>query len=221
MAIEIFGDREVVNRMMFGAVDPAFQAYVNQASQYFTNTISNVGRQFVDNAINTFTRMDSSEALSVARAAIRVVNTFTQENVIYQPTTIDQLQSAPDVMVRWIMTHPELRKLHHEGRIEAYGDRYVDNQPDGLYGWKHRDYAIIHSGWIEEYKKGDVCPITGEVFDEDYDMAIIELFDEDEYAADELLHEEADIIRSSVYRLVDKAIAEDRDPTSFYDSVIQ
>lgn len=222
LAHVIYGDREVVDQMLFGGVSPQLTQYIQQTNQYFSGMLSDVGRAFVDTAQQTFARMDSSEAMRVARAALRMANTYFQQDVIYGMTEISQLQEAPDCMVRWIMCHPTLRELYAENSIEAYGKRYMDVQPKQgndpiATGWDHVDYRQVYNGWI--------TPVVETTIDErrnehqEYFEEYITCLDPEEDYDVQLLDEECVDIMAA-HELVSVAIQKKRDPTSYYDSQI-
>lgn len=218
MAIGITGDREVFDQMLFGPAQPAMLQYMQQTNNYFMGMMTDVGRQFVEHAQNVFARTNSSEAMELARAAMRVSNTYFQEDIIYTMNSVEQLQEAPDSMVRWIMTHPELRRLYHDERVCGYSDRYQDTQPQPVYGWDHLDYQVVYSGWMET--TSETVKVDGDKTEEvHYDEWTEVLVDEDDIEQPMLLDVEAVSIQLA-HKLVDIAIAENRDPTSYYDNQI-
>lgn len=220
MALLIEGDREVVSQMIFGPPPPGYQDYLNQTNQYFANMLTDVGRKFVETASNVFTRININDATNMAKAALRAVNTYFQHDIIQDIYTIEDLQEAPNTMVRWIMCHPGLRSMMQDNLIDAYGDRYQDNQPDFSVGWNHNDYCQVYNGWIEP------VTVTQTIVNENNEEEeITETWDEmvqvwmGEEEHEELLDIEADIIRSA-HVIVDRALHEKRDPTSYYDNII-
>lgn len=220
MAYEMFGDREVLSQMIFGAPPPSFYNYVNQTQQYFNNMLTDMGQKFVQSSQQLFARMDSDQAYELAKAAMRMVNTHLQEDVIYNMNSLSELQEAPDSMVRWIMAHPTLRQLHHERRIDAYGVRYTDIQPDGLYGWHHTDYAHVYQGWWIPVQAGTVLQDMEDPEEEDVDIYTqLVIGDEEDDNLPKLLDEELVYIMRA-HQLVDQAIEDGRDPTSYYDNEI-
>lgn len=218
MARLVTGDRSVAGMMMFGAPDPYLMQYLNQVNHHFNSVLTDVGRQFADAARGMFARMESSEALRLARAAMRKVNAFGQIDVIHSVNTIEQLQEAPNAMIPWIMTHPTLRQYHYDNRIDAYGNRYVDPTP-GVIGWVQPEYAAVYGGWLNQVVETKVNETTGEEETEHFVEWSIPLEDEDDPFAPQLLDEEALMIQQA-HNIVDMALHENRDPTSYYDNQI-
>lgn len=208
MAIAINGDRSVVDHIMFGPPPIAFQNYLQQTTQYFQQALSDVGSQLVNQARETFNRMSSSEAMQIAKAALRMANTFFQHDIIYQMNSVSQLQEAPDSMVRWIMCHPTLHQYYQNNRIDGYGGRYTDTYPH-LHGWDHPDYAYVYEGVVSS--KVDEEGLEWIEFGQELEV---------ETAYDVILSDEEkdDIIQA--HELAEIAIREGRDPTSYYDSQI-
>lgn len=208
MAIAINGDRSVVDHIMFGPPPIAFQNYLQQTSQYFQQTLNEVGSQLVNQARETFSRLSSSEAMQLAKAALRMANTFFQQDIIYHMSSVNQLQEAPDTMVRWVMCHPTLHQYYQDQRIDGYGGRYQDTHPH-LHGWDHPDYARIYEGVVSSYldEEGqEWIEFSQELeLETTYDVLLTD-------------EEKDDIIQA--HELADIALAEGRDPTSYYDSQI-
>lgn len=218
MAIAINADREVMDQMLFGPPQPQLLQYIQQTNQYFGNLLSDTGRQFVQHAQQVFARTDTHEAMEMARAVMRMSNVYLNEDIIYTVSTIDELQEAPDSMVRWIMCHPTLRQMYHDGQVDGYGSRYEDLYPNSGYGWCHPDYQQVYRGWIEpvmEIKLNE----HGEEIEEWYDEHVEVLVDDDDYEMQTLLDVEA-VSVISAHATVDRALADKRDPTSYYDNPI-
>lgn len=217
MAQIVSGDREVFNYMMFGSTDPGFQQYVNQTNNYFGNMFTQVGRQFVDTAKNMFARMESSEAMQLAKAALRRANVYFQEDIIYQMNTVEQLQEAPNCMVKWLMAEPTVRQLYLDNRVEGYGERY-ENKYRNEMDWTLPEYAQVYDGWIVTNPVVTVNEETGEeIIEEEEEFNIV--FEDEEDWIPEILDEEALMIQSA-HHLIAKALKEKRDPTSFYDNYV-
>lgn len=215
MARIVRGDREVFSHMLFGGPDPYLQQYMQETNNHFATMLTDVGQQFVQSAQSIFSRIESTEALRLARAAMRKVNTYLQEDVVYQITEINELQEAPNIMVQWIMSHPQLRQLHKDEVIDAYGNRYIDVQP-GAYKWNHQDYCTVYGGWMEQ-RTDVVVHEDGSTEEQHYVEYVTPL--EDDTEPESLLDEEAVMIHQA-HVIVDRALAEKRDPTSYYDNII-
>lgn len=230
MAQIVYGDREVMGHMLFGAPDPYIHQYMNEVNNYFGSKLTDIGRSFVNTASQVFTRMESSEAMRIAKAAMRKLNTFVNRDVIQYIPEIEKLQEAPTSMVRYIMAYPELRDLYHNGRIEGYGERYIDIYPD-LSGWNHPDYQAVYHGWmhtvvepicasVSETDLADgITEVNQDVVYEEYDVCDIIVHDDDDPEFINLTDEEAQLIIHA-HHLAQDAIDERRDPTSYYDSQI-
>lgn len=222
MARLVVGDREVMSQMLFGPPSIALQNYIQTTNNYFSNNLTTVGQELVQSANNMFARLETSEAAKIAKAALRAVNVYFQNDVISQMYTVSDLQEAPDCMLRWIMAHPTLQEYYHDNRIDGYGNRYQPQYAfnEGTVGWLNPDYVTVQQGWIEPViETRTIKDESGEEIEieETYDEFTWVLTDEDE--PEELLDVEAAIVRSA-YELVDIAIQNNQDPTSYYDSQI-
>jgi hypothetical protein len=67
---------------------------------------------------------------------------------------MEQLQTAPLIMQRWIMTSELLRTEALKGRINGYNETYV-NKEIGMSGVFHRDWRLLNQGIVHEVEDGD------------------------------------------------------------------
>lgn len=215
MAIEIHGDREVMSQMLFGPPPMHLQQYIQQTNQYFSNLLTDVGRKFVDTAQTVFARMDTSEAMEIAKAALRMANIHLQHDVIYGMSSVEQVQEAPNSMVRWIMCHPQLQQLHQENRIEAYGERFIAPYITIGVAWQNPDYCRVYEGWMNEVTE-TITLEDGTTQEETY-VEWVDTLEEDD---DVILSDIEALYVKQAHELVDQAIEAGIDPTSYYNSQI-
>jgi hypothetical protein len=76
-----------------------------------------------------------------------------QDNTVRVMWSVGAAQQAPDAMVRWMMANPRIRSLYHDGRVEGYGDRYNDIQPNCV-GEEQYDYRRVMDGMIVNTETG-------------------------------------------------------------------
>lgn len=114
---------------------PYFQGFYNVAQQQFENINGEAARRIADTVIR------NSESLF-------------QNNVIRSLSTMEQLQVAPLVMQRWLMTSELLRNQAALGRIDGYKETYVNKDP-GMNGIFQRDWRLLNQGVVREVEDGD------------------------------------------------------------------
>lgn len=149
------------------------QYFQNQVTN-FSSTLNDVGRQFMASARDVYDRINSSEAMNLARAAVRAAKGVFHANTIIPMYCIEDFQAAQPVMQRWIMACPSVREVYHEQRCSGYDGTYVDLFP-GLIREQHYDYRRVMDG----------------VIDEDGDEWVARFFPDDLFEGDrELLHDE-------------------------------
>jgi hypothetical protein len=120
------------------------------ASQYLTDA----GKNFFANAADIYERFNGSEALRVARAAMRKVSHIFQSDEIKPLRNISEIQQAPLKMQRWIMAEPTIRQAWLDQRCDGYSGSYVDMH-GGVIGVEHSDWRHVMSGIVEDIVDDD------------------------------------------------------------------
>lgn len=211
MAQVVVGDREVLDQIMFGSPPPILQQYLASTQQRFMGTLNEIGVQFANTANNLFARLDSSEAMRLARAALRTVEIFGVADVIKEISSLEQLRIAPSTMIPYIMACPELTDLYNEGVIDGYAGRWNPTSYSNLRGWDNPYYAQVMQGqmtFTEDEESGNVVYECTSIMEDDF-------FDD----LPALLPEEADDIQTT-WDHVRWYIKAKQDLTSVYESEI-
>lgn len=144
----IVGGNALARAMAYGGAHQNVIQNVMAMQQDTYSNLSDLGRAHFQQATERAQTLVDYSAVAQARAAMAQIHSYFQADVIRRLTTIEEVQNAPDAMVRWLMTEPEVRTRLFEQRIEGYGERYVDTQPKRV-GVDHDDYCRVHSGYID------------------------------------------------------------------------
>ncbi len=153
MANVIVGGPDVMNALIYPDQNPVNMGYFQQAVYGVNDRLTEVGRQFMSGAKEIYEKVNSSEALRIARAAIRAAKGMFHPNQIVPLETIEDLQSAQPMMQRWIMAQPDIRHLYHEQRCDGFSETYVDLAPNDI-GESHYDYRRVMNGMVQEDERG-------------------------------------------------------------------
>lgn len=135
--------------LLFPDQNPANQNFIYQQLNRFSDSLTDVGRQFVEASRAIYERVNDSNAIRAAKAAIRMAKGLFHPNAIVYLDNIDNIRSAQPVMQRYIMAEPTIRDLYHRQKCDGYYDSYVDNNP-GTIGDNHYDYRRVMDGVIQE-----------------------------------------------------------------------
>lgn len=150
----IVGGQAEFNGLVYGDKHPGTARFLqNQLNIGFSDTLSDVGRQMFSSVQSLYDKFNSDNVLRLAKAARRKVTGLFQQDVIKPLWTIEDIQQATLVMQRWVMAHPELRKMYHEQRCDGYSNTYIDMQP-GAVGELHYDYRRVMDGFVQEDDEG-------------------------------------------------------------------
>lgn len=122
--------------------------------QFIKNQYSNMGpvtdsaaRSFIDASYGVYDRINGSEAMRAARAAVGRVKSLWQSDTIRVLSELYQMQHAGLTMQRWIMTNPLAREMYFKQHIDGYSESYVDVEP-GSIGETHYDYQLVNDGLV-------------------------------------------------------------------------
>ena len=128
-------------------------SYVQRQFEQFSNTLTDAGRRFMENAKQVYQQVAESDAANLARLAIRNAKALFQGNHILPLLDIDAIQTAAPLMQRYIMAQPEIRALYHDNRCNGYSDTYVDLHPTKV-GENHYDYRRVMQHMVQDTEDG-------------------------------------------------------------------
>lgn len=178
MANLVAGGADAYLAATYGLPHPATLDFIQRQVHNATDTLTAAGRQFMQGAHELYEKYSSSHAMRIMRAAARAATHFWESNTIRYLADIGAMQHAPQVMHRWIMAEPEVRKLYHENRCDGYSHSYVDAAPNDI-GDSHYDYRRVMQGVVVETEDGGWKARTWheELEDDDYEFSMEEKAD--------------------------------------------
>ncbi len=149
MPVIVGGGDNTFTALAFGTPHPRTMAVLESQFTNLGNQISAAGEEFMARQRAMFEQFNGSEALRLAKAALRAVSHAFTPNIVQPLLTIGALQQAQTAMQPWIMANPVVRELFHQQRLDGYSDTYVDMEP-GLIGERHTDYRHVMHGMLQE-----------------------------------------------------------------------
>lgn len=204
MATFIEGGIDTFNALVYSDPHPNTQAFIEHQLYQPSAALTETGAAFMQKAHDLYEQFNGSEAMRLARAAVRQVKGHWDKDIIRPLTDIGMVQSAKLTMQRWLMAEPYTRAKYHKQQCEGFAGSYVDVNP-GFIGPEHYDYRRVMHGIVEDTEDGWVAH---EYFDDLRD-------------GDRELHaeEQFDILRSwqTLYNAMQM---ENEDPTSKFNSLL-
>lgn len=170
----ISGTPDTFNVLAYGERHPDTVRFFEQQMMNVSSLAGQVSDRFLAQAKGLYERYSSEEARRNARAMIRAAKSIFQRDVIRDLNTMEEFQTAPPIMQRWVMSAPEIRELWQKQRIDGYSHSYYDPDPDSV-GTDHYDYRRAMSdmiqftddGWKVESFYEPLLPGDGELYFED------------------------------------------------------
>ena len=181
----------------------ANQQYISNQLSAFSQSLTDVGRKFLETSREIYEKINDAVAVRAAKAALRMAKGLFHPNAIVPLESLDELRSAQPVMQRYIMAEPMLRAMYHQQRIDGYSDTYVDVHPNAV-GEDHFDYRRVMTGFVkEEVRDGEEVWVARQYLDEIH---------QDDRELD--IHERHLVI--SAWDLAKKFLEAKQDPTNIF-----
>ena len=140
--------------MLFPEQSPMNQVYLANQFNSFGQTLTDIGRQFMESTQALYEKVNDSTVIRMAKAAIRNVKGMFHPNDIVSLESVEDLRMASPMMQRYIMAEPTIRALYHKQQCDGYSDTYADVEP-GLIKEAHYDYRRVMTGIIVDEKDED------------------------------------------------------------------
>lgn len=156
MAINVIqgGTVDSFDYLAFPNQNPANTSYIQNQLTNISDRLTGYGRTFLEASKEIYEKVNNSQALMLAKAAVRRAKGFLHPNSIMYLGELDDLRQAQPMMQRFIMAEPALRREYHKQRVDGYSDTYVDVAP-GKVGEDHYDYRRVMTGVVTEEGDGE------------------------------------------------------------------
>lgn len=144
------------NSLAYGNPHPGTMSFLSQQFENASTALTAAGQRFMENARDLYERISGSDAIRAMRLAGRAIRSMWQLDEVRQLSTIEELQTAPLKMQRWIMAEPSIRREFFNQRVDGFSDTYVDLHPGDI-GEDHYDYRRVVDGvvFVEEEPDDD------------------------------------------------------------------
>ena len=193
----------VFDQSLYPVQNPINNSYIEQQFNRFSGVVSDIGQQFIQTTREMYDRFNDSEAIRLARAALRMSKNVFMVDEISFLEHIDAIRGAQHLMQRYVMAEPTIRESFHRQLVDGYSNTYFDAQPQDIKE-DHIDYMRVMDGVM--------------VFDEEniYTKHYIYTDIHDDAKQEEPLtaFEKACIL--DTWDIVKLALLADKDPTDIY-----
>jgi hypothetical protein len=205
MAIQVINvdDPCAFNYMLYPEQHINTRQFVQQQLSGFNNSLTDVGRSFIETSRSIYDQFNNSNAIRMAKAVVRMAKGIFHPNTIYELNDLEVMRSCQPIMQRYMMAEPTIRKLYHQQRCDGYSDTYYDVQPK-VVGVDHYDYRRVTDGMVNDDDDGWTCVNHYEdLRPDDKDLSI---------------EEKVDILKS--WELAEMFIKAGEDPTNVFGGKI-
>lgn len=123
----IEGGVDTFSALAYGMPDPMTMQWCNERVNYHRQSLMPEIRNYFDTNVNSvFSDIDVGAITRTAKAVIGRLQSAFVHDIPQVLTTLEEIQHAPPIMVRYIMAHPEIRSRYREDRLAGYDEQYVD-----------------------------------------------------------------------------------------------
>lgn len=156
MAIHVHhgGTVDSFDFLAFPDQNPANAMYIQNQLSNFSQSLTDIGRKFIETSQAIYERVNDSNAMRIAKAAVRMARGMFNPNEIVQMRTIDETRFAQPMMQRFIMAEPTVRAMYHQQLCDGYSETYADVDP-GKIGKDHYDYRRATNGLCMDIVEAD------------------------------------------------------------------
>lgn len=164
------GGLDTYHAVAYGMASPETVSLVENDLYRSTSHWNEGALAYKETMANNYDRFMSSNAMRLAKAAIRQVKGLSPSNRgIRRLSEIGDLQAPPVDMIPYIMLEPTARTRFQQGRAGGYNGQYTDMYPD----YKLEDHPLyqrVMDGIVTEDDEGFYFTETfGSVFDDGED----------------------------------------------------
>lgn len=209
MAQVISGGEQGFSALAYGMPHPGTIDFLQGQMANLTQRLSGAQDVFMAHAQQVFDSFYSSDALRIARAALRHVDSIWQSDSIQLLSEIGQFQNAPAAMIPYLMAEPGTRQMYIDQRIDGYSDSYVDIEP-GAVGEQHYHYRRVMDGII--VMNEDTAPNAHEWHSDTFDDDLLE------GDSDLVIVDQNDILNSWQHQIYFRSVEDGEDFTSKYNA---
>jgi len=138
---------ETFDYLLYPEQHPNTFNYIQNQFQNIGSTIMESGRKFVEDSKKLVEQFYDSSVERAARAAVRMAKNIVNPNAINRYDSLEELQSAPPLMQRYIMAEPYIRDKYHHQLCSGFAGNYIDMDPSFL-RHEHYDFRRVENGVI-------------------------------------------------------------------------
>ena len=143
-------DFDNVSNIMFHSCSEQVQEGISNKFKNYIASVRDTKDNFINGLINRYQKDVNDRALNIGDLMKQKVGSIFQTNTIRGLNTIAEIQSAPTVMRKWVMTNPTLRERYAVKGISGYNGNFENRFPDQGSGESHYDYRRVMDGVIHK-----------------------------------------------------------------------
>lgn len=125
--------------------------YIRSNMSHIVDKASQYSSQFVQTIQNMYNSFNSDDTIMKSKLLLNQYGSHLSQDVIYH-VPYEALNTANLMMQRYIMSHPEINKLHRKNMCYGYAETFVDDELD-TYGEERLSYQQVMDGVLKFDKK--------------------------------------------------------------------
>lgn len=140
--------------LLYPQQSPTTQEYIQNQLSYCVDNLTDIGRRFFETTKDIYAKVNDSNTVRLAKAAVRMAKGLMHPNTIVPLTSLEEIRTAQPIMQRYVMACPEIRQIYHDQKCDGYSDTYIDLQPWAMAD-AHYDFRQAMNGIVQEFQNED------------------------------------------------------------------
>jgi hypothetical protein len=139
--------------LLYPEQNPMTVNYLQNQLSTFGNSVTDIGRQFLEQSRVVYDRINDSSTIRAAKAALRSAKALFHPNTIIPLETLDEMRNAQPIMQRFMMAEPTIREIYHRQLCDGFYPTYQDMEPTKI-GENHYDFRRVMDGIVVDTDEG-------------------------------------------------------------------
>ena len=132
---------------------------------YFSTQVQNLQTYIQTNGITDpfftdigrlYQQSQDARITDIAKSMLMQIDVVSNVDIIRILRTVEELQSASPLMVRFIMANPEIRSRWQNNRCYGYGEEMYNPNDRNHIGSDHYDYRLVMDGVGQKQEDGSL-----------------------------------------------------------------
>lgn len=138
-------DNDVIHATTHGLISREDLGFLRDRMSSTVRTMGSFASKYLSEARDKLEKFDLGRLMDRVEIMRDRFGRRWDEDRILEIVDLSGFQNAKPTMRKYIMAEPRTRRLYHQGRLDGFGNMYVDDAPDCV-GREHTAYREVMQG---------------------------------------------------------------------------